>query len=130
MSISRNEVMHRLRERGATSAMVEFSGGNDQGGADRIVLYRGEEEIGELQEYYPEHAFDQEEKRWIRTPLPEVERRESELAEALSEPVYETYGGFSGDFDVSGVVVWDVSADEVRMDGEESVYRPFDTEYF
>jgi hypothetical protein len=130
MAMTKQEAMGKLRERGATRAVVEFSGGNDQGGADRICLYNGEEEICEIQEHYPHYHFDQEKKEWIKVPLPEDEYAEAELCEALTRPVYQTYGTFAGDFDVDGKVVWDVESDEVWMKGEESttVYEPFERE--
>ncbi len=44
--------------------------------------------------------------------------------------MYQTYGTFAGDFDVNGVVVWDMESGQVWMEGEESTYQPFDKEYF
>ncbi len=130
MSMTKQEVMEKLRESGATRAVVEFSGGNDQGGADRIALYNEEVEICEVHEHYPHHHFDQEKKEWVKVPLPDDEHAEAELSEALTRPVYQTYGTFAGDFDVNGVVVWDVESGQVWMEGEESTYQPFDKEYF
>ena len=42
------------------------------------------------------------------------------LAEALSRPVYDEYGGFAGEFEVEGRVVWDVSKGTVGMEGFEA----------
>lgn len=130
MSMTKQEVIEKLREGGATRAVVEFSGGNDQGGADRIALYNGEVEICEVHEHYPHYHFDQDKKEWVKVPLPDEERAEAELSEALTRPVYQAYGTFAGDFDVNGVVVWDVESGQVWMEGEESTYQPFDREYF
>lgn len=123
------EVFERLRERGAARAVVEFSGGNDEGGADGIVLYDGEgERIGEVDGHHSGGYWDPEKGRFVEvSPTPE-QRVETELAEALEGPVYEEYGGFAGDFSVGGRVTWDAETGAVSMSGEESEYVPFDKE--
>ncbi len=46
------------------------------------------------------------------------------LAEALSRPVYDEYGGFAGEFEVEGRVVWDVPNATVSMVGSEAEEDP------
>lgn len=123
------EVFEKLRERGAVKAVVEFSGGNDEGGADGIVLYDSDgERIGEVEGHHFGGYWDPEKKRFVEVfPAPE-QRIETELAEALESPVYEEYGGFAGDFSVSGRVTWGAETGKVSMSGEESEYLPFDKE--
>jgi hypothetical protein len=41
------------------------------------------------------------------------------LADALSDPVFEAYGTFAGDFDVTGDVIWDVEEKTVQMIRDE-----------
>lgn len=124
--MDRGEVFEALAERGATKAVVEFSGGNDEGGADGIVLYDGDEETGTVEQYFGFVYHRGENGGWTSRPLTDAERREDELAEALAAPVYDEYSGFAGDFSVSGVVEWDVEAKTVTMSGEESEYVTFE----
>lgn len=139
--ISRHEVFEALRERGASGALVEFSGGNDEGDADRIVLLDGDAEIAEVSEHYenfvrdengrivyeadPDSGYQQAKRR----PLTEAQQAEGDLAEALAAPVYDEYGGFSGGFSVAGSVRWDVASRRVTMTGDESQFVPFEKEF-
>ena len=50
------------------------------------------------------------------------------LAEALSQPIYDEYGGFAGQFEVEGRVIWDVSKATVSMEGSEAEESPEDEE--
>jgi len=53
------EVFRRIRERGAVRAVVEFSGGNDEGGAESIALYDGEgREVGKVEGGHPGGYWD------------------------------------------------------------------------
>lgn len=126
--MDRADVFAALVERGATKAVVEFSGGNDEGGADRIVLFDGDEDIGTVEQYFSFVYHRDESGAWASRPLTDSERREDELAETLAAPVYDEYSGFAGDFSVSGVVEWDAEAGTVSMSGEESEYVPFEWE--
>lgn len=103
--ISRSEVFRRLGELGADQGIVEFSGGNDEGAPDSIVLRRGGEAIRELISW-PE-------------PPHSCTAAEAQLIDALTAPVYEIYGTFAGDFDVTGEVIWDVPARTVQMIRDE-----------
>lgn len=47
----------------------------------------------------------------------------------MEGPIYEEYGGFAGDFSVSGRVTWDAETGTVSMSGEESEYVPFEKEF-
>jgi hypothetical protein len=104
--MSRGEAFAELAARGADRVVVEFSGGNDEGGTDAITLYTGETAIGTLPSWYD--ADD--------SPEGLVDGR---LASALSAPVFDRYRTFAGDFDVHGEVIWDVAARKVRMVKEE-----------
>ncbi len=93
-----------LADMGADRAVVEFSGGNDEGGPDAVTAFKGEEVIRTLP-------------TWWQAEDPE--RHLVALTDALSAPVYEVYGTFAGDFDVSGEVIWDVEAKTVQMIRDE-----------
>jgi hypothetical protein len=124
------EVFKKIRERGAIRAVVEFSGGNDEGGADNIVLYDREGEmVGGVDGHYAGCYWDHEKGRFAESSLTPEQRIETELAEALEGPVYEEYGSFAGDFSVSGRVTWDAEKGTVTMSGEESEYVPFEKEF-
>lgn len=104
MTMSRAAVFAALRSRGADRAVVAFSGGGDEGGADSITLYKGEQELSTLP---PDAYID---KRTHGPVDPDVE-----LADALSDPVHREYGGFSGDYDVEGAVVWETKGETVTI---------------
>ena len=108
MEMTRAEVFDRLGELGAVAAVVPFNGGYDEGFVEGITL-RGAGG-GEVAVIHEDHYGDAEE------PFEGAHR----LAEALSRPVYDEYGGFAGEFEVEGRVVWDVPKATVRMEGSEA----------
>jgi len=115
VEMNRTEVFRRLRELGAVGAIVPFYGGNDEGFTEGITLKGAEgNTIVIIQDYYG--SVEEE-------PFEGADH----LAEALSEPVYEEYGSFAGDFEVEGRVIWDVSKGTVSMEGSE-VKKDFEAE--
>ncbi len=108
MKMTRAEVFGRLRELGAVTAVVPFNGGHDEGFVEGVTL-RGAEgsAVAVIHEDYYGEAEE---------PFEGAHR----LAEALSRPVYDEYGGFAGEFEVEGRVVWDVSKATVTMEGSEA----------
>lgn len=110
MSLTNAAVFARLRARGATRVEIQFSGGNDEGGADAIRLYAGEKQIGDLPAWSEHGATD----------------RDSVLVAALTEPIYERWGDFGGDFWVHGTLTWDVTTATTSISGEQSAMESFD----
>jgi hypothetical protein len=105
--MTRAEVFAELVRRGADRALVEFSGGNDEGGPDAITLCTGEAPVCTLC-------------LWPCESDPTAEQlADARLADALSDPVFEIYGTFAGDFDVSGEVIWNVGDTTVQMIRDE-----------
>jgi len=108
MEMTRTEVFQQLRELGAVAAVVPFHGGNDEGFIEGITLKDADGNAVALihEDYYgnTEEPFE----------------GAHHLAEALSQPVYDEYGGFAGPFEVEGRVVWDVSKATVSMEGSEA----------
>jgi hypothetical protein len=104
--MTRPEVFAELGSRGANRAVVMFSGGNDEGGPDSITLYRADEEMRTLSTWPCEED----------TASAEVD---GPLADALSDPVFQEYGTFAGDFDVTGEVIWEVESETVQMIRDE-----------
>jgi hypothetical protein len=79
----------KVRELGATTARVAFSGGHDEGGPDEVRLFDGEREVP------IEHDF--------------------ELYEQLGAPIYDEYGGFAGAFQASGELRIDAVAETLDL---------------
>lgn len=135
--MSREEVFAALKKRGATRAVIEYEGGDDEGAAEGVILYDGDEEIGELHERDPEYERDEngnivyylepgaKYERPKRITLSPEKQAESDLAGALVKPVYDQYGGFDGGFEVRGRLVWDVTNGTLEMSGDETVTECF-----
>ena len=107
MEMTRPDVFRRIREMGAARAVVPFHGGNDEGFTEDITLESADgSPVAVIDEDYygTEESFE----------------GAQELAEALSRPVYDEYGGFAGDFEVEGRVIWDVSRGTISMEGSET----------
>jgi len=102
--LDRAEAFAELARLGADRAVVEFSGGNDEGGPDAITLFKGEGTLRTLQ-------------TWWQAGDPDNEL--VALSDALSDPVFEAYGTFAGDFEVTGEVIWDVAGKSVQMIRDE-----------
>ena len=116
MEMTRAEVFERLRELGAVAAVVPFHGGNDEGFIEGITLKDAEgNAVAVIHEDYYGNAEE---------PFEGAHQ----LAEALSQPVYDEYGGFAGEFEVEGRVIWDVSGATVSMEGSEAEESPEDEE--
>jgi hypothetical protein len=98
------DVWEALERRGATAAIVEFSGRAGQGGqTGRITLYRPE----------GDRLIDVE--RWSGG--------RDELTFALEAPVWERYGTFAGHPRIFGTVTWLASARSVVVEGERGGER-------
>ena len=108
MEMTREEVFGRLRELGAVAAVVPFNGGHDEGFIEGITLQDAQgDAVAVIHEDYYGDAKESFEGA-------------HRLAEALSQPVYDEYGGFAGEFEVEGRVIWDVSKATVSMVGSEA----------
>lgn len=107
--MNRNEVFRQIRARGGVLAKVQFSGGNDEGGADDIVI---EDEHGTRVADIAPYAYD-------NSP-------DQELADALMEPMEAEYGGFATEGGVSGTYTWDARTGKVTLSAqhEEWVDQP------
>ncbi len=114
--MTRAQVFEELASRGADRAVLEFSGGNDEGGPDTITLYKGEGRVGGLSP-----------SAYAGVDSTAAQKAEAELVAWLSQPIYDQYGGFDGDFDVYGELIWDVAKRSVEIVGEErSEYSHFE----
>ncbi len=110
--LDRAGVFAALERLGADRAVVEFSGGNDEGGPDTITLFNGEETLRTLPTSWQARDAEQD--------LVAV-------SDVLSEPVFDAYGTFAGDFDVTGEVIWNVPSRMVQtIRDERSGYDHFE----
>jgi hypothetical protein len=119
--MSRDSVFAALKKKGVAKAEVYYSGGNDEGGVNDIALLDAAgKNVGNLQEYYgAPQTWDEATQRWVSAP--DTPTDDNRLAEALGAPVYDNYGGFAGEFYVSGTVTWDVEKRTVKDHGVEEV---------
>lgn len=97
-----------LQLRGVKHIVVSYSGGNDEGNVDdvRLVYHDGQNELLRQHEVpygqIPEQA------------LTEQQLFDNELLRIVEQPVWDQWGGFSGEFSVWGEVVWDVATWEYK----------------
>jgi hypothetical protein len=101
--ISGEAVWQELELRGATMALVLFSGRAGRGGLiDRIVLIRSESE-----------------------GLVDVERwtGRDELGYALEAPVWDRFGSFSGQPPIAGTLTWTTADRRVVIEGRRGDAR-------
>lgn len=104
--MTKQQALQVLAKEGIVEAHVHFSGGNDEGGPDSVTFVKAD--------------GSKEEAAWWGN-----DSIDSELLEALAQPIFNKYYSFAGDFYVHGSVVWDVTKGTVEMSGDESQYVPF-----
>jgi len=98
---TKEKVFALLRARGATKAVLNYNGGNDEGGVDDITLFLPLAS-GEMHEVALQT-------QWSATGDDKV------LAELLEAPVDAKYGSWAGEFSAYGSLVWDAEAGTVVM---------------
>ena len=107
------EAFDRLKKFGVATAVVHYSGGHDDGGAEGISTVMADGTSGEMKQHYLE---------WQHVPgkgmvqpkgYPEEVREEAELADLLVAPVYRRWCSFAGEFQGSGDVICDVTKHRV-----------------
>jgi hypothetical protein len=117
--MTKNEIFEELKKRGAAKAIVTFSGGGDEGGVNCIDLFdASSKNIGSLDENFEAEKWNPETKRM--EPVENIPM-DGKLANALGKPVYDKYGGFAGEFYVSGEIIYDVAASSIKINGTEEV---------
>jgi hypothetical protein len=113
---------------------IEFSGGNDEGGADDVTAYDPEGKVAHLPRGNAFHSTQKnpETGQWEPGPWQVWEQGKprdatpeeiaaTELMALLETPIYDEYHGFAGDFYVNGKVIWDVGTGSVIMERNEEV---------
>lgn len=142
-----DNAMQNLRSAGVATVTVEFSGGNDEGGADGIdyfdaegnaLIVAGSHAYNESgSRYDPDTGkFVQSPARWVvyetgtkRDATP-AEIELAQVATVLEHPIYDRWGSFAGEFYVHGTLTWDVAAGTYKLSGQETVetYEDFEDE--
>lgn len=140
--------MQTLRDRGVAKVVIQFSGGNDEGGADGVDFLDADgnkvEGIDNGAHVYENETWDSVNRRyvsqgWIVSAYNRAEGRYEDreatadeiaiakLTSILEAPIYDRYGSFAGEFHAYGTVTWDVAAGTHEMHGQESheVYEDF-----
>ena len=125
------EAFDRLKKLGVATAVVHYSGGHDDGGAEGISTVMADGTSGEIKQHYLawEHVPG---KGMVRPDgYPEEVKEEAELADLLVVPVYRRWGTFAGEFHVSGEVIWDATKNKVIFseDLSESYERHEEVEW-
>ncbi len=115
--MTKEQVLNTLASHGYNKAVVEFSGGGDEGGVDNITLIGRDPEI--------QHSVSPYGKIW--NPVTNMYTKDADspigidLITALSKPVYDKYSTFAGEFYVNGEVIWNVVESKAYFSGSESV---------
>lgn len=140
------ETMRMLTDAGVATVVIEFSGGNDEGGADGTSYL---DAAGNKVEGIPssnayedrEYNFDTRtygalgwkvseyvDQKYTQRPATDDEVKAAKIGQVLEAPIYDRYGSFAGEFHVYGQVTWDVAAGTHKMTGQEShnVYEDID----
>ena len=103
--LDRNEIFEKLELRKVTSVSVAFSGGDDEGYCEEIILIHGDGSASTLSEPYISTTYDSVKQQWVYSR----ELTDDEvLAESLCKPIYDEFGSFAGDFSVDGHLIWNV----------------------
>lgn len=118
--LTREQTWRKLRELKAVQAIVEFSGGGDEGGPNNVTLKLADGTERSLA-FYMSGDYNKATGKWDEGPPKGSTVEEVELGAALSQPVDSEYGSFAGEFYVSGTVIWDVATGKISMSGSEEV---------
>jgi hypothetical protein len=112
----REKGIELLRKRGAVKAIVEFSGGNDEGGVDGIqIVFPGDKPAENLEVYYDGAQMEYVEGQWRQKPK-EKATEDQELSLILQKPVDDEFGSWAGEFEAYGTLTWDVETGTCKMD--------------
>lgn len=117
--------MQILRDHNVYRLVLEYSGGNDEGGVDavRVTYMDGTQEDNPswCERHYADSVFDKDTGEWKRNEVSAEETASTKRADILEAPVYDRYYSFAGDFYASGTVVYDVQEGTCVMDGLDEV---------
>jgi len=113
--MNRTEAFNILEERKITSVVVCYTGGNDEGGVDEIILNHEDGSESKMEEWYDSPQYNTTTKKYEYNNTP---TKDEQLSEFLCSPVYDSYGSFAGDFYVNGEIHWDVKTRKGTMSSD------------
>ena len=121
----RDNLEKLFKHYGISTVIVEFSGGNDDGGVDGIGFYDSEGETINLSATYTNNTFwNPKTKTWDQKELSDDDRRMNELIDLLEAPVQDRWGSWAGDFYANGQVAYDLAQTPYfTMEFQESSYE-------
>lgn len=102
-TLTRDQVFDQLAALGLASVRMGFYGGHDEGNVEDVKCLDADG-----------HDVDVE----IDEP--------SDLYDALCQPIYDRYGGFDGDPEIWGELVWTVADRSLVIEGSEKNWEPFE----
>ena len=120
--IHKKQVIAAFKQRGIDGAEIEFSGGNDEGGPDSRYFYRitdGErEEVKVGGRHYSSKFVDGSGRhhsgkfvdgKWQERTLTPEQVADNEFLNLIDDPIYRRWGSFAGEFQVYGVLRYDIN---------------------
>lgn len=123
--------LQELRNKGVVKVEINFSGGNDEGGAESVRAFDtegNEVELGEANAYkdyrtekWTVYEYDRKTGSRIQRDATQDEIVLASVREVLESPIYDRYGSFAGEFYVDGTLTWDVLAGTNKMRGQEEL---------
>ena len=114
----KNKIFDMITKMGFIGGTVIFTGGNDEGGVESIMLRTNDSEKELKESEGARTIYDQQLKKYRKLG---DETEEDILYELMSKPVYDEYGSFAGEFYVSGEIYFDCEKRTVLMTGNETI---------
>lgn len=120
-----------LRKKGAVKAVLEFSGGHDEGSVSSITLYDEYGNGKDLPTWYcggyriepaPGGGYTE-------TPLSTPANEDEELADLLEGPINERFGSWGGSPSTEGTLTWDVATGEAKMAYSQEEWEDYEEVY-
>lgn len=119
----RGRLIEAFNQRGIARASVDFSGGNDEGGADGIVFMDADGNEVDVDRCY-HYTRRNVDGKWVEVELTDTEQEQNKFISLVEAPIYWRWGSFAGDFSVSGTMQYNINDDKYcKMEYDESSYE-------
>lgn len=125
----RDRLTEAFNQRGIVRASVDFSGGNDEGGADAILFMDADGNEVDVDRGY-HYARRNIDGKWVEVELTDAEKEQNEFISLVEAPIYWRWGSFAGDFNVDGTMHYNINEKQYcSMDYNESSYEHHHEEF-
>jgi hypothetical protein len=115
LSRSKPELLSLLRERGARSALISYDGGNDEGSVSGISY--SAEPLGAEPAEWTGDALPAATEFDVESAFEDWDGPDGRFLQAADAVVCDKWGGFAGEFEVTGRLVVDVDSGRIaRID--------------